>query len=375
MTERTGAVVIGAGVVGLACARELARRGIDTVMVEKNAAFGQETSARNSEVIHAGLYYPSGSHKAALCLRGRELLYAFCRTHQVAHRACGKLIVATSTAQEAGLDALQRQGEANGVTDLRRLDAAQARALEPALSCSAALLSPATGIVDSHGFMLALLGEAESAGAALALRSPFRGARRHGGLWRISIGGEAPLELDAAILINAAGLHATQVAAGIEGLAPTAIPPAHYAKGNYYSLAGRAPFSRLVYPLPEPGGLGVHLTLDLGGQARFGPDVEWLATRDPQALDYRVDPRRADAFYAEVRRYWPQLADNALQPAYSGVRPKISGPGAAAADFCLQGPEQHGLAGLINLFGIESPGLTASLAIAEAVAAELPGLH
>lgn len=367
--------MVGAGVVGLACARELARRGIDTVIVEKNGAFGQETSARNSEVIHAGLYYPPGSRKAAWCVRGRELLYDFCRHHQVQHRACGKLIVAADASQEARLDALQRQGEGNGVTNLQRLSAAEARALEPALHCSAALLSPATGIVDSHGFMLALLGEAEGAGAALAVHSPFLGARRCGGLWQADIGGEAPLTLEAPILINAAGLHAPQVAARIEDLDPAHLPTAHYAKGNYYALAGRAPFSHLVYPLPEPGGLGVHLTLDLGGQARFGPDVQWLETRDPQTLDYGVDARRADAFYAEVRRYWPDLPAGALQPAYSGVRPKLGGPGDAAADFLLQGPAVHGLPGLINLFGIESPGLTSALAIAEAVAAELPGLH
>ncbi|MBA3995868.1 MAG: FAD-dependent oxidoreductase [Candidatus Accumulibacter sp.] len=374
--ENIEAVVIGAGVVGLACARTLAQRGIETVVLERHDAFGTESSARNSEVIHAGLYYPAGSLKAELCVAGKRLLYDFCAAHGVAHRRCGKLIVATSEAQAAQLDALRRQGETNGVDDLRLLTAAEARALEPELACHAALLSPSTGIVDSHGLMLALLGDAERAGAALARCSPLlRGSVEAGSAGGkdgivLETGGAEPLRLRAGLVINAAGLSAPRIAGALAGFPAAHLPRAYYAKGSYYALTGRAPFSRLVYPLPEPGGLGVHLTLDLGGQARFGPDVEWPA--DPGVEpDYRVDPARADGFYAEVRRYWPGLRDGALAPAYAGIRPKIAGPGEAAADFVLQGPAEHGVPGLINLFGIESPGLTASLAIAERVAALL----
>jgi L-2-hydroxyglutarate oxidase LhgO len=366
MTEKSGAVVIGAGVVGLACARALALRGIETIVLEANEAIGLETSSRNSEVIHAGLYYPAGSLKARLCVEGRRLLYEFCETRNVAHRRCGKLIVATAPEQEARLDALKSQSLENGVDDLRLLTAAAAMALEPRLSAAAALLSPATGIIDSHGLMLALLGEAEAHGAALALKSPLLRAEAHGSGFLLEVGGEEPMRLETDILINSAGLHATKVAARIDGLDPRHVPALHPAKGNYYALAGRAPFSRLVYPLPEPGGLGVHLTLDLGGQARFGPDVEWV-----DALDYTVDPRRADAFYAEVRKYWPALPDGALQPAYAGIRPKLSGPGEPAADFLVQSQATHGVPGLINLFGIESPGLTACLALAEHACGEL----
>ena len=372
--ERIGAVVIGAGVVGLACARTLAQRGIDTVILEQHDTFGSETSARNSEVIHAGLYYPSGSLKAELCVAGRHLLYEFCVSHGVSHRRCGKLIVATSAAQESRLHALLRHGENNGVDDLRLLGATEARALEPGIRCSAALHSPSTGIIDSHGLMLALLGDAERAGATLALRSPLHtGTLADDGLI-LEVGGQEAACIKAGIMINAAGLGAVRVARSLAGFPASRIPPAFYAKGNYFTLAGRAPFSRLIYPLPEPGGLGVHLTLDLAGQARFGPDVEWLSmpSTDPiQAMDYSVDPARAEAFYAEVRRYWPGLPDGALAPAYAGIRPKIVGPGDPVADFLIQGPETHGIAGLVNLFGIESPGLTASLAIAEMVAEKL----
>ncbi|MFZ4535296.1 NAD(P)/FAD-dependent oxidoreductase [Propionivibrio sp.] len=369
--EKIGAVVIGAGVIGLACARVLAQRGIDTVILEQHGAFGTETSARNSEVIHAGLYYPAGSLKAQLCVAGRRLLYDFCASHGVNHRRCGKLIVATSTAQESRLETLSRQGEINGVDDLQRLSAADARALEPVLRCSRALLSPSTGIIDSHGLMLALLGDAERGGAALALRSPFLAGAIEDNGFELEIGGQEATRLKAGIVINAAGLGAVRVAAALAGFPAARIPPAFYAKGNYYALAGRAPFSRLIYPLPEPGGLGVHLTLDLGGQARFGPDVEWLQNPLPKPPDYSVAPARADGFYAEVRHYWPGLPDGALAPAYAGIRPKISGPNDLAADFLIQGPESHGIDGLINLFGIESPGLTSSLAIAELVAAKL----
>jgi L-2-hydroxyglutarate oxidase LhgO len=371
--EQIRAVVIGAGVVGLACARALALRGIDTVILEQHEAFGTETSARNSEVIHAGLYYPAGSLKAELCVAGRHLLYDFCATHGVSHRRCGKLIVATSAAQESRLVALCQQGEINGVDDLQRLSAADARALEPEIKCNAALLSPSTGIIDSHGLMLALLGDAERHGATLAVCSPLLDGAIEDDGFALKIGGNEVTTLKAGIMINAAGLSAVRVTASLAGFPAAQLPTAFYAKGNYYALAGRAPFSRLIYPLPEPGGLGVHLTLDLGGQARFGPDVEWLNNRQnpPNEFDYSVAPQRADAFYAEVRHYWPGLPDGALAPAYSGIRPKISGPNDPAADFLIQGPETHGIAGLINLFGIESPGLTSSLAIAELVTKKL----
>lgn len=362
-----GAAIIGAGVIGLACARELARRGIDTLILEQHPVFGSETSARNSEVIHAGLYYPQDTLKAALCIDGRRRLYDYCASHGIAHQRCGKLVVATSAAQDAKLEALRDQAQANGVEDIRWLSARDARALEPELRCHAALLSPATGIVDSHGLMLALFGDAERAGATLARCAPVRSGTigTHG--VELAIGGDEPVRLRAARVINAAGLWARHVAATFEGFPARHLPPLHFAKGNYYSLGGRAPFSRLIYPLPEAGGLGVHLTLDLGGQARFGPDVEWLETLgDPP--DYRVDPARAATFQDEVRRYWPALPDGALTPAYAGIRPKLSGPGKNTADFLLQGPETHGIANLVNLFGIESPGLTASLAIAARVA-------
>ena len=362
MSEKIGAVVVGAGVVGLACARALARRGIETVILETHDAIGLETSSRNSEVIHAGLYYPPGSLKAQLCVEGNRLLYAFCEQHRVAHRRCGKLIVATSAAQAEKLAALKSQSAQNGVEDLRPLTAAEARALEPQLSASAALLSPSTGIVDSHGLMLALQGEAEAHGAALALKSPLLRAEARGDGFVLEVGGAEPMRLECDILINSAGLHAAKLAATIAGLDARHVPKQYFARGNYFALAGRAPFSRLVYPLPEPGGLGVHLTLDLGGQARFGPDVEWV-----DALDCTVDPRRADAFYAEVRQYWPGLADGALQPAYAGIRPKLAGPNDPAADFLVQSEAAHGVPGLVNLFGIESPGLTACLALAERV--------
>ncbi|HMM54989.1 MAG TPA: NAD(P)/FAD-dependent oxidoreductase [Candidatus Desulfobacillus sp.] len=366
MTEKVGAVVAGAGIIGLACARALALRGIETVILEAESAFGTQTSSRNSEVIHAGLYYPAGSLKARLCVDGRRLLHDFCQRHGVAHRRCGKLVVATASGQEERLEAIARQARDNGVEELALLDAAQARALEPQLSAHAALLSPVTGIVDSHGLMLALLGEAQARGAVLALNSPLLCAEARAGGFRLEIGGEEPMRLDCELLVNSAGLHAAALAAKIDGLAKRHVPRLRYARGNYFSLSGRAPFSRLVYPLPEPGGLGVHLTLDLGGQARFGPDVEWVET-----IDYAVDARRALAFEEAVRRYWPALPEGALQPAYSGIRPKLAGPGEPAADFLVQAPAAHGVAGLVNLFGIESPGLTACLALADHVCSAL----
>ncbi|MCM8596956.1 NAD(P)/FAD-dependent oxidoreductase [Accumulibacter sp.] len=371
--EKVGAAVIGAGVVGLACARALAQRGIETLIVERRNSFGSETSSRNSEVIHAGIHYPEGSLKAQLCVAGRHALDDYCARHVVGYRRCGKLIVATARSQHARLEALLAQGRANGVEDLRLLDAEQARRLEPELCCTAALLSPSTGIVDSHGLMLSLLGDAQSAGALLAVNSPLRRGWVETAGFVLETGGAAGVRFRADLVVNAAGLWAPAVAASLSGFPAGRLPTTYLAKGNYYALSGRSPFSRLVYPLPEPGGLGVHLTLDLAGQARFGPDVEWLPgpVRDGEIgwPDYRVDPARADAFYAAIRRYWPALGDGTLVPAYSGIRPKIAGPDDPPADFLIQGPRDHGIPGLVNLFGIESPGLTACLAIARQVAA------
>ena len=370
--EQVDAVVIGAGVVGLAVARALARAGHETIVVERENAIGTATSSRNSEVIHAGLYYAAGSLKARLCVRGRELLYAFCAAHGVAHRRCGKLIVATAADELPGLADLAARARANGVHDLQRLDAGQARALEPQLECVGALHSPSTGIVDSHGLMLALQGDFERAGGLLALCSPVTGLRCAPGRHEVEVDGAEPMTLGARIVVNAAGLHAPALARRTQGLAAGQVPAARLCKGSYFALgSGRAPFTRLIYPLPHDGGLGVHLTLDLAGQVRFGPDTEWLASADVEAIDYRVDPARGEAFYAEVRRYWPALADDALVPAYSGVRPKLHGPGEPASDFALQGPAEHGIAGLVNLLGIESPGLTSCLALADEVLVRL----
>ncbi|MRX51295.1 FAD-dependent oxidoreductase [Paracoccus sp. S-4012] len=365
-------IVAGAGVIGLAVARLLARRGIETIIVEAADAIGTETSSRNSEVIHAGLYYPPGSLKAALCVRGRGMLYAYAAERGIPHRRCGKLIVATRPGQEAVLGEIAARARTCGVDDLVMLEAAEARGMEPSLTCHAALLSPSTGIIDSHAFMLALLGEAEAGGAHLSLRTEIVSGRIERGTFvlqtRDTLTGDRH-EIAARHFVNAAGLGAHILAAGLDGFARRFVPPLHYARGSYFSVAGRPAFSRLIYPVPEPGGLGVHLTLDLAGAMRFGPDVEWIG-----AKDYSIDPARADHFYGEIRKYWPALPDGSLMPAYSGIRPKLSGPGEAAADFVIQGPETHGVEGLVNLFGIESPGLTASLAIAEEVVLRLaPG--
>jgi L-2-hydroxyglutarate oxidase LhgO len=361
--EDTDVVVIGAGVVGLAVARALAQAGREVIVLEAETHFGSITSARNSEVIHAGIYYPPGSQRAALCVRGKALLYDYCVDHGVAHRRCGKLIVATSAEELPALDRLRATAQANGVHDLQRLDRAQVHALEPALLCCGALLSPSTGIIDSHGLMLALLGDAERHGAMLALCSPVRGGRVTPQGIELDVAGEAPMTLRARSVVNSAGLSAPALARALAGLPAAQVPRDHLAKGCYFTLSGAAPFSRLVYPAPgQSGHLGVHLTLDLGGQARFGPSFEWV-----DSIDYTVDPAGAQAFYAEVRRYWPDLRDGALQPGYAGLRPKISGPGEPVADFRIDGPARHGVPGLVNLFGIESPGLTACLAIADQV--------
>jgi L-2-hydroxyglutarate oxidase LhgO len=369
--DRIDAVVVGAGAIGLAVARELALHGLETLVLEAEAGIGYGISSRNSEVIHAGIHDAPGSLKATLCVAGRRLLYPYCETHGVGHSRCGKLVVAATPGHVETLRSIELRAAANGVEGLRWLGSAEVRELEPSLHGEAALLSTATGIIDSHALMLAYLGDLERAGGSLVLRSPLESAVARGDGFVLRVGGATPVEIEARILVNAAGLHAPALAGRIGGLAPAHVPRPWFAKGNYYTLAGRSPFTHLVYPVPEPGGLGVHLTLDLAGQARFGPDVEWLAADAPEAIDYAVDPARGAAFYAAIRHYWPALKDGALAPAYSGVRPKLQGPGEAARDFMLQGPETHGVAGLMNLFGIESPGLTASLAIAGEAARRL----
>ena len=361
--DKLDCVVVGAGVVGLAIARRLALAGREVLVIETNPGIGMETSSRNSEVIHAGIYYPTGSLKATLCVPGRDALYAYCEQRGVGHDRCGKLIVATAESQLPKLRAIEAQAHANGCHEVEMISAEAAHAMEPALSCVAALHSPNTGIIDSHGYMLSLQGDAENAGALFAFDSRVVGGRMDadGIVLQVRSGDGSETEIQAGLLVNAAGLWSVQLAQHIAGLPTDELPGAWFAKGNYYSLSGRAPFSRLIYPVPEPGGLGVHLTLDLGGQARFGPDVEWLADVG-NGIDYRVDPSRADRFYAAIRDYWPMLPDASLQPGYSGVRPKISPPGADPADFLFS---THGNANYIGLYGMESPGLTASLAIAD----------
>jgi L-2-hydroxyglutarate oxidase LhgO len=381
MAEHVHTVVIGAGVLGLAVARELAPRG-PLLILEREDAIGTGTSSRSSEVIHAGMYYAAGTLKARACVDGRRRLYDYCSERGVAHRRTGKLIVATEAGQVAALQTIAERSRINGLTSpddaLQWLDAAQAREMEPALRCVGALWSPATGIIDTHAFMLSLQGEAEDAGAVLAPCTEFVGAERAGRHWRVRTRGNDgdEFEVDCTHLVNAAGLQAQQVAARIAGLDATHIPPALWLKGSYFSLSGcRAPFSRLIYPVPSGGGLGVHLVLDMGGQARFGPDTEPLdpAMAAQDRPDYGVDPRRSDGFYEAIRTYWPELPDGALQPAYSGIRPKLArgGPGLDANDFEISGPARHDLPGLVQLFGIESPGITASMALAAQVALAL----
>jgi L-2-hydroxyglutarate oxidase LhgO len=364
--EPLDAIVIGAGVVGLACARVLSRFGLETVILERHGSFGTETSARNSEVIHAGIHYPPGSLKARLCATGSRQLYRYCDEFGVNYRRCGKLIVATSREQGDELAAIEANARTNGVEQIEALTAREAAPLEPQLRCFAAVHFMSTGIIDSHGLMLSLLGDAERHGAVLALKSPVLSGEIVDNGVILRVGGPDPTELLARFVVNAAGLAAPSVAASMRHLSPEFVPTAYFAKGSYFALSGKAPFSRLVYPVPEPGGLGVHLTLDLAGQARFGPDVEWI-----DQIDYAVNAERGKRFYAEIRKYWPGLPEGSLQPAYAGVRPKIAGPGAPAADFVIQGPETHGVPGLVNLFGIESPGLTSCLSIAEMVCERL----
>jgi L-2-hydroxyglutarate oxidase LhgO len=360
--DRVDCVVIGAGVIGLAVARRLAQAGREVIVLEAAEGIGTATSSRNSEVIHAGIYYRAGSLMARMCVSGKQALYRYCDEHGVPYRNSGKLIVATTPKETEKLQSIRAHAEANGVLDMQLLSGEAARALEPALNCDAALLSPSTGIIDSHAYMLALRGDAEAAGAAFAFHTPLLRAKAAAGRIEIEAGGEAPMTLECDLLVNAAGLGAPAVARGIEGMPLELIPCAYLAKGNYFSCSARAPFSRLIYPVPEPGGLGVHLTLDMAGQARFGPDVEWV-----ESIDYAVDPARADRFYPAIRKYWPGLPDGALMPSYSGIRPKIVPPAVATQDFLIQGPRDHGVTGLINLFGIESPGLTSSLAVADYV--------
>jgi L-2-hydroxyglutarate oxidase LhgO len=360
--DRVECVVIGAGVIGLAVARRLAQSGREVVVLEAAEGIGTVTSSRNSEVIHAGIYYKAGSWMARMCVSGKHALYVYCADHGIPHRNCGKLIVATTPKETEKLQSIRAHAEANGVLDMQTLSGEAARALEPALNCDAALLSPSTGIIDSHAYMLALRGDAEDAGTAFAFHTPLLRGKAKAGNIELDAGGDAPMTLECRLLINAAGLEAPATARRIEGMPPELVPQAYLAKGNYFSCSAKAPFSHLIYPVPEPGGLGVHLTLDMAGQARFGPDVEWV-----DHIDYAVDPARAERFYPAIRKYWPTLPDGVLMPSYSGMRPKIVPPAVASQDFLIQGPRDHGVAGLINLFGIESPGLTSSLAIADQV--------
>lgn len=365
--QHVDCIVIGGGVIGLAVARRLAIAGVETLVLEREAIHGAHTSSRNSEVVHAGLYYAPGSLKARLCVRGREQLYRYCEERGIAHRRCGKLIVATSDDERPKLQHYFETARRNGVTDLQWLSPGEVTALELAVRCKEALWSPSTGIVSSHELLQALLGDLEARGGVLACRADVIGARLGQGLHRVIVQQEgARSEVSTRLLVNAAGLDAQSVAHAFAGLEPTTIPARHLAKGHYFALQGRAPFRHLVYPVAGHGGLGIHVTLDLAGGARFGPDVEWVTT-----VDYAVDETRHAAFVAAIRRYYPDLDASRLQPAYTGIRPKIAGPGEPAADFCIQGPERHGIEGLVNLYGIESPGLTAALAIADEVAARL----
>jgi L-2-hydroxyglutarate oxidase LhgO len=368
MAERIECAVIGAGVVGLAIARRLAMSGREVVVLEAEEAFGTHTSSRNSEVIHAGIYYPTGSLKARLCVAGRQALYRYCAEHDVHHRRIGKIIVACDESELPGLGKYQKQAEINGVGDLRLLTADELAEMEPEVRCVAGFLSPSTGIVDSHGLMLAYLGDAESHGASLALGSPVVSGRSDGNGILLEVGGAEPMSVLCDTVINSAGFSAQAVARSIAGIPPQIIPETRYAIGHYYTLSGAAPFRHLVYPVARQDWLGVHVTIDLGGRVKFGPDFSWI-----DRVDYRFDESREAAFYKAIRRYYPGLKDGTLQPGYTGIRPKIHGPGQPAPDWAIQGPRDHGIPGLVNLYGIESPGLTSSLAIADHVAGLLAG--
>ena len=364
--DRVECVVAGAGAVGLAAARAMALAGREVLVLEAQPMIGSEVSSRNSGVIHAGIYYPQGSIKARVCVAGKQLLYEYCETQGVEHARIGKLIVATEESQLDALDALKATAAGNGVGDLVRLSPEEARELEPEVWCLGALLSPSTGIIDVHEYMLALQGDAEAHGAMVVLNSPVVGGCLQDSGIELQVGGEEPMTLLCDTFINSAALGAPALASRIEGFPSEHVPRPYLAKGNYFGLIGRSPFKRLVYPMPSGTWLGVHVTVDLGGRCRFGPDMHWITE-----VNYDVDPRQSDSFYESIRRYYPGLEDGALQPDYSGIRPKIAGPGEAAPDFLIQGPRQHGIDGLVNLFGIESPGLTSSLAIADEVEAQL----
>ena len=355
-------LVIGAGVVGLACARALARQGHSVIVAERDGGIGTGISSRNSEVIHAGLYYRTGSLQARHCVEGRRRLYDYAQTHGVPHRACGKLVMATAEADRDKIERILAQGQKNGVEKLDLIDGAEARRLEPNVAGIAALVSRTTGIIDSHAFMLALQGDFEDAGGVIAFNAVIEHLARTPIGWQVRYGGEQAGELTMDAVVNSAGLGAQAIARATDGYPAERVPPLVLCKGNYFGCIGRPAFSRLIYPAPVEGGLGTHLTLDMAGRMRFGPDVEWI---DHEA--YGVDPARADRFYASIRRYWPSLPDHALVPDYAGIRPKLTGPGEPAADFVIDGPGEHGIAGLVHLFGIESPGLTAALSIAEDV--------
>jgi L-2-hydroxyglutarate oxidase LhgO len=359
--EWVDGIVIGAGVIGLACARALVEAGRDVIVLEANNMIGAETSSRNSEVIHAGIYYPPGSLKARFCIAGKRALYDYMNAHGLPHKRCGKLIVATNEEQSGRLAAIAANAAEIGCDDLKLLSKTEILDLEPALNAQGGILSPSTGILDVHAFMLSLQGEFEAHGGVIAFESPVE-LVRIGDRKIVDVGGREPLQIEADVIVNAAGLKAVPLARLFEGFPANTLPEAYYARGNYFSIARKPPFSHLIYPVPEQAGLGIHLTLDMAGQARFGPDVEWI-----DEIDYSQDADRAALFYPAIRDYWPALEDGALQPAYTGIRPKIQAPGEPARDFMIQGPADHGIPGLVNLFGIESPGLTSSLAIADYV--------
>jgi L-2-hydroxyglutarate oxidase LhgO len=368
MTEHVDCVVIGAGVVGLAIARELALAGREVIVLEAAEGIGTHTSSRNSEVIHAGLYYPKGSLKARLCVEGKHKLYAYCAERGIPHQRIGKVVVAADDSEIPAVESYVIKAQANGVTDLQWLSADRLHELEPEVRCVAGFLSPSTGIIDSHALMLALQGDAENQGASVVFHSPVDAGEVGADGIVLDVGGAEPLSLACSSVVNCAGLFAQNVARSIRGIPPGSIPQQYFAKAHYYTLSGRSPFRRLVYPVATHAFLGVHVTLDLGGQARFGPDVCWI-----DGVDYSFDHSREPLFYEAIRRYYPGLKDGALQPGYTGIRPKISGPKEPAADFMIQGPREHGVPGLVNLYGIESPGLTASMAIAEYVRMMLKG--